>query len=183
MNKKSECEQAVRSLAREWFNGLPDVEREHPGWPAFKTWVGEKHYSLYLVVPPSDISRTKPLVRLVERAGTPYHAARKLERSALPTKWTGAKGLAAASVERDHRFFRFPSCSISRRISDVSVFQFELSGRPPSQSGRDVDSGGTPRLNPGRCAREPRSRSWLLNAVDLNEGLTSHKVTMMRCLR
>jgi len=29
MNKKSECEQAVRSLAREWFNGLPDVGLAH----------------------------------------------------------------------------------------------------------------------------------------------------------
>ena len=48
MNKKSECEPAIRSLAHEWFNGLPEAEREHPSWTAFKAWLGEKHYSHYL---------------------------------------------------------------------------------------------------------------------------------------
>ncbi|MFB9261701.1 hypothetical protein ACFFWD_00700 [Bradyrhizobium erythrophlei] len=48
MNKKSECEQAIRSLAREWLETLPETAREHPSWSAFKIWLGEKHYSHYL---------------------------------------------------------------------------------------------------------------------------------------
>jgi len=48
VNKKSECEQAIRSLAREWLNELLDAKRENPSWSAFKTWLGQKHYSHYL---------------------------------------------------------------------------------------------------------------------------------------
>ncbi|HEY7999699.1 MAG TPA: hypothetical protein VIE87_12820 [Pseudolabrys sp.] len=48
MNKKSECEPVIRRLAREWFDALPDAKREHPSWSAFKTWLGEKHYTSYL---------------------------------------------------------------------------------------------------------------------------------------
>lgn len=48
MNKKSECEQAIRSLAQEWFKTLPESVREHPSWSAFKKWLEEKRYSHYL---------------------------------------------------------------------------------------------------------------------------------------
>jgi 5-methylcytosine-specific restriction endonuclease McrBC regulatory subunit McrC len=48
MNKKAECEQAIRALAREWFETLPQAAPEHPSWSEFKTWLGEKHYSHYL---------------------------------------------------------------------------------------------------------------------------------------
>jgi hypothetical protein len=46
--KKSECERPIRSLAREWFDGLPAAEREHPSWTAFKAWLEGKGYSQYL---------------------------------------------------------------------------------------------------------------------------------------
>jgi hypothetical protein len=48
MNMKSECERAIRSLARDWFNELPEEKREHPSWSAFKTWLGQRNYSHYL---------------------------------------------------------------------------------------------------------------------------------------
>ncbi|MBT1517529.1 hypothetical protein KIP88_45450 [Bradyrhizobium sp. SRL28] len=46
--EKSECEQAIRSLARDRLDTLPEGARENPSWSAFKTWLGEKHYSHYL---------------------------------------------------------------------------------------------------------------------------------------
>ena len=48
MTKKAECEQAIRRLARDWFASLPEAEKEHPSWMAFKNWLREKHYSHYL---------------------------------------------------------------------------------------------------------------------------------------
>jgi len=48
MTKKAECEQAIRKLARDWLATLPEAEREHPSWIAFKSWLGDKHYSHYL---------------------------------------------------------------------------------------------------------------------------------------
>jgi hypothetical protein len=48
VNKKYECEQPIRTLAREWFNAQPEDKREHPSWSAFKAWLHEKHDSHYL---------------------------------------------------------------------------------------------------------------------------------------
>jgi hypothetical protein len=46
--KKSECEPAIRALAHDWFNGLPDPKPEHPSFYAFKTWLHENGYGHYL---------------------------------------------------------------------------------------------------------------------------------------
>jgi hypothetical protein len=45
--KKAECEKSIRHLCHQWAEGLSDVEREHPSFSAFKTWLSQNHYSLY----------------------------------------------------------------------------------------------------------------------------------------
>jgi hypothetical protein len=49
--KKAECEKAIRHLCHQWAKGLSDAELEHPSFSAFKTWLSQNHYSLYLDFP------------------------------------------------------------------------------------------------------------------------------------
>jgi hypothetical protein len=46
--KKAECEKAIRHLCHQWARELSASEREHPSFSAFKTWLSQNHYSLYL---------------------------------------------------------------------------------------------------------------------------------------
>jgi hypothetical protein len=46
--KKSECEKAIRHLARQWCAVLTPEQRSHPSWLTFKEWLAEKGYSGYL---------------------------------------------------------------------------------------------------------------------------------------
>jgi hypothetical protein len=46
--KKSECEQPIRSLARQWRDTLPAEKREHPSWFGFKDWLRQNRYDHYL---------------------------------------------------------------------------------------------------------------------------------------
>ena len=46
--KKDEAEPAIRALATKWLDTLPEQNREHPSWYAFKDWLSVNHYSHYL---------------------------------------------------------------------------------------------------------------------------------------
>ena len=50
MNKKSDCETAIRRLIHEWAKeiGLSRSAEDHPSFYAFKEWLGNKGYTDYL---------------------------------------------------------------------------------------------------------------------------------------
>jgi len=50
MNKKSECETAIRHLCHEWgrSRGIPSRPDFQPSFADFKSWLSEKGYSHYL---------------------------------------------------------------------------------------------------------------------------------------
>lgn len=37
--KKAEAEKAIRSLVTQWADTLSDIDREHPSFSTFKTWL------------------------------------------------------------------------------------------------------------------------------------------------
>ncbi|WP_143749112.1 hypothetical protein [Mesorhizobium sp. WSM3868] len=46
--KKAESEKAIRYLATQWANTLPEKEREHPSFSTFMAWLSANRYSGYL---------------------------------------------------------------------------------------------------------------------------------------
>jgi len=50
MEKKSDCETAIRSLCHEWgrVRGIPSRPDFQPSFSDFKSWLGQNGYSHYL---------------------------------------------------------------------------------------------------------------------------------------
>ncbi|NKJ02020.1 hypothetical protein [Novosphingobium sp. SG707] len=50
MEKKADCERAIRSLTTNWAreNGIQRGQTDLPSFSAFCTWLGQKGYSHYL---------------------------------------------------------------------------------------------------------------------------------------
>jgi hypothetical protein len=46
--KKAESEPAIRALATQWRDTLPEEKRQHPSFLEFKAWMSKNHYSHYL---------------------------------------------------------------------------------------------------------------------------------------
>ncbi len=48
MNKKDDCEQAIRTLCHVWAEGRPADPMQHESFYAFKSWLEQNGYSRYL---------------------------------------------------------------------------------------------------------------------------------------
>lgn len=60
MNKKAECEAAIRHLVHEWTKTQEQPSGWHPSFGSFKSWLREQGYGHYLefrsVMPASDVA-------------------------------------------------------------------------------------------------------------------------------